>query len=115
MSGYYEPASELDKKTRALSHGLNSLMEELEAIDYYNQRASTCSDPELRSIMEHNRDEEIEHAVMAIEWLRRNMDKWDDNLREFLFTTAPITQIEDAGAGAEKVDAADGSLGLGKL
>ncbi len=95
-----------------------SLMEELEAVDWYDQRAKATGNPELRAILEHNRDEEKEHAAMALEWLRRNDPKLDEHLKTFLFTKGPITRIEKsmaAGGGAESAASADGSLGIGSL
>jgi ferritin-like protein len=71
-------------------------MEELEAVDWYQQRVDVTGDEELKAILAHNRDEEIEHAVMALEWLRRQLDKFDEQLRMYLFTSDPITHIEDA-------------------
>ena len=73
-----------------LHRAIVSLMEELEAVDWYNQRAEACTDPELRKILEHNRDEEIEHAVMVLEWLRRNNKVFDEELRARLFKEGPI-------------------------
>ncbi|QNO15446.1 hypothetical protein HYG86_12060 [Alkalicella caledoniensis] len=90
MSNYIEPIEQLDEKTKNISKAIISLREELEAVDYYNQRVATTNDPELKRILEHNRDEEIEHAAMAIEWLRRNMPVWDEELRSCLFKEGPI-------------------------
>lgn len=95
-----------------------SLMEELEAVDWYDQRAKATGNTELRTILEHNRDEEKEHAAMALEWLRRNDPKLDQHLRTFLFKEGPITEIEanmdkEEEAGAD--DGSDGSLGIGSL
>ncbi|MFN4229743.1 encapsulin-associated ferritin-like protein [Parvibaculum sp.] len=73
-----------------LHRAIVSLMEELEAVDWYNQRAEACTDPELRKILEHNRDEEIEHAVMVLEWLRRNNKVFDEELRDRLFKDGAI-------------------------
>jgi len=67
-----------------------SLMEELEAVDWYNQRAEACPDPELKAILVHNRDEEKEHAAMTLEWIRRNDPVFDKELRDYLFTEKPI-------------------------
>ena len=95
-----------------------SLMEELEAVDWYNQRAKATSDPTLRAILEHNRDEEKEHAAMALEWLRRNDSKFAEHLKTFLFTDGPITEIEAdmvKGDGAGESVSQDGSLGIGSL
>jgi ferritin-like protein len=94
-----------------------SLMEELEAVDWYDQRAKATDNPELRAILEHNRDEEKEHAAMALEWLRRNDPKFAEHLKTFLFTDGPITAIEKAMPGGEEESPAppDGSLGIGSL
>ena len=73
-----------------LHRAIVSLMEELEAVDWYNQRAEACSDADLKKILEHNRDEEIEHAVMVLEWLRRNNKVFDKELRERLFKHGTI-------------------------
>jgi hypothetical protein len=101
-------------------------MEELEAVDWYNQRASATSNPELRAVLEHNRDEEKEHAAMALEWIRRTDPKFAQHLKTFLFSEGPITEIEaetvhgqgggEAGGASEAGAAAsDGSLGIGSL
>ena len=87
---YSEPYEKMDSKTLDISKAITSLREELEAVDWYNQRVATATDEELKRIMEHNRDEEKEHAAMLIEWLRRNMDVWDEELRENLFTNKPL-------------------------
>ena len=98
-----------------------SLMEELEAVDWYDQRAKATDNPELRAILEHNRDEEKEHAAMALEWLRRNDPKLDEHLKTFLFTAGPITAIEKAMPGGSEESSppspmpSDGSLGIGSL
>jgi len=104
-----------------------SLMEELEAVDWYNQRAKATANPQLRAILEHNRDEEKEHAAMALEWLRRTDAKFAQHLKTFLFTEGPITGIEQveihgagnggagSGGGEPGGPAADGSLGIGSL
>lgn len=98
-----------------------SLMEELEAVDWYAQRAEAASDPELRAILEHNGDEEKEHAMMVLEWLRRTDSGFNDYMRTYLFSSGSITEAEGAeksGDGAvAHADAAttDGSLGIGSL
>lgn len=94
-----------------------SLMEEFEAVDWYNQRAKATSNPELRAILEHNRDEEKEHSAMALEWLRRNDPKLDEHLKTFLFKDGPLTGIEKAMTlgGEEGAPASDASLGIGSL
>ncbi len=85
MSYYHEPVEELSPQARDFSRALKSLKEEVEAIDWYHQRVVTTKDQELKEILEHNRDEEIEHACKTIEWLRKNMPVWDKELREQLF------------------------------
>jgi hypothetical protein len=88
--GYHEPVEELSPQTRDLHRAIVSLMEELEAVDWYNQRAQACSDPDLKRILEHNRDEEKEHAAMVLEWLRRRDAVFDEQLKRFLFSDGPI-------------------------
>lgn len=89
--GYHEPVGELSDATRDMHRAIVSLMEELEAVDWYNQRADACRDPELRAILQHNRDEEKEHAAMVLEWIRRRDDVLSKELKEFLFSNKPIT------------------------
>ena len=84
--GYHEPINELSDETRDMHRAIVSLMEELEAVDWYNQRADACKDPELRSILKHNRDEEKEHAAIVLEWIRRRDPKFDHELRDWMFT-----------------------------
>ena len=88
--GYHEPIEELSDKTRDMHRAIVSLMEELEAVDWYNQRADACKDPALKAILEHNRDEEKEHAAMVLEWIRRNDPTLSKELKDFLFTKKPI-------------------------
>lgn len=95
MSQYHEPVEELDEKTKNITRAITSLKEEVEAVDWYNQRCEASADEELKAIMAHNRDEEIEHACMLLEWLRRNMDKWDEELKNYLFTDGPIAHLEE--------------------
>lgn len=95
MSDYHEPVELLDEKTKNITRALNSLKEEIEAIDWYNQRVAATKDPELKGIMAHNRQEEIEHAAMTLEWLRRNMDGWDQELKTYLFTEKNIAHLEE--------------------
>jgi len=83
--GYHEPVDELPAETRDMHRALVSLMEELEAVDWYNQRAVACQDAELRAIIEHNRDEEKEHAAMLLEWIRRKDGRFSGQLSEYLF------------------------------
>jgi len=109
-SGYHERQEDLTEQTLDLHRAIASLMEELEAVDWYQQRVDAAVDPALREILAHNRDEEIEHAAMVIEWLRRNHPKFNEQLRRFLFSSGPI-----AGAEAGEDEHDDSSLGLGKL
>ena len=99
MGEYHGPYEALSEGVRNTHRAIKSLMEELEAVDWYNQRADLCEDESLRTVLEHNRDEEIEHACMLLEWLRRNMDGWDGELKTYLFTEAPITEVEDEAMG----------------
>jgi len=89
--GYHESIDKLTPETINFHRAVISLIEELEAVDWYNQRAEACTDPELKAILEHNRDEEIEHASMTLEWIRRRSPIFDKQLRNALFKTGPIT------------------------
>ena len=89
--GYHEPVEKLSKETMDMHRAIVSLMEELEAVDWYNQRVDACSDPELKAILAHNRDEEKEHAAMVLEWIRRRDPKFDHELKDSLFKQGPIT------------------------
>jgi uncharacterized protein len=119
----HEDAAKLGPEVIDQHRAIVSLMEELEAIDWYNQRAKATSNPELRAILEHNRDEEKEHAAMALEWLRRSDPTFSQHLKTFLFSNGPITGIEDTmmqGGGEDREDGSagvseDGSLGIGSL
>jgi ferritin-like protein len=110
----HEPAKALAPSTIDRHRAIVSLMEELEAVDWYEQRVDATSDDELGAILAHNRDEEREHAAMILEWLRRNDPRWDRVFRTYLFTDAPITELEheatEDGAAPESRD-----LGLGNL
>lgn len=89
--GYHEPVEKLSKETMDMHRAIVSLMEELEAVDWYNQRVDACADPELKAILAHNRDEEKEHAAMVLEWIRRRDPKFDHELKDALFKEGPIT------------------------
>jgi ferritin-like protein len=112
---YTEPFDKIGSDAQDIAKAMKSLREELEAVDFYHQRVQTAKDPELKKLMAHNRDEEKEHAAMLLEWLRRNMEGWDNELHDYLFTTAPITEIEDAAAGEDGGAEGGQSLGIGKL
>lgn len=88
--GYHEPIAELSDESRDMHRAIVSLMEELEAVDWYNQRMDACKDPELRAILRHNRDEEKEHAAMVLEWIRRRDPVLDEQLKDYLFTDKAI-------------------------
>ncbi len=88
--GYHEPIDELTDETRDMHRAITSLMEELEAIDWYNQRVDACKDEDLKAILAHNRDEEKEHAAMVLEWIRRKDPTMDNELKDYLFTDKDI-------------------------
>ena len=88
--GYHEPIDELSNETRDMHRAITSLMEELEAVDWYNQRVDACKDDDLKAILIHNRDEEKEHAAMVLEWVRRKDPKFDEKLKDYLFTEKRI-------------------------
>jgi ferritin-like protein len=88
--GYHEPIEKLSRQTMDMHRAITSLMEELEAVDWYNQRVDAATDPELKAILAHNRDEEKEHAAMVLEWIRRHDPKMDHELRDILFKDGPI-------------------------
>lgn len=92
--GYHEPVDELSSGTRDMHRAIESLMEELEAVDWYAQRADACKDNELRAILTHNMNEEKEHAAMVLEWVRRRDPVFDKHLRDYLFTDKSIVDLE---------------------
>ena len=118
-TGYHE--QNLSEGTKDVHRALASLQEELEAVDWYNQRVDVTGDQELKAILEHNRNEELEHASMLLEYLRRNVPEVDESLKTYLFTNLPITEIEEAEGEAESGgEATEGStqnagLGVGNL
>jgi hypothetical protein len=93
----HAPRERLSKTTVSKHQATVSLMEELEASDWYRQRADDCDDPTLKGILQHNMKEEIEHAAMLIEWLRRNDETFAKELKEYLFTTKDILKVEEEG------------------
>jgi uncharacterized protein len=115
---FHESTDALKPETMDRHRAIVSIMEELEAVDWYDQ-PSAAGDDELRAILAHNRDEEKEHASMTLEWLRRRDAGWDTQLRNYLFTDKPILEVEEDIDQAEQGDkaepAADGSLGIGDL
>ena len=91
----HAPRERLSAKTLAMHQAITSLMEELEAVDWYRQRADDCDDAALKDILLHNMREEIEHASMALEWIRRNNADFDKQLRTYLFSSGDILEVED--------------------
>ncbi len=117
---YHEPVEQLSETSRDLHRAIVSLMEELEAIDWYQQRAEACADAELKAILIHNQNEEAEHATMLMEWLRRHNTQFNATFKRYLFTEVPITEIEEEaknnGNGAERARRGVAeTLGIGSL
>jgi ferritin-like protein len=112
-AGLHEPEDSLSPAVIDRHRAITSIQEELEAVDWYDQRVAATTNTELGAILAHNRDEEKEHAAMTLEWLRRHDPKLDEHLRTYLFTSLPVTEVEaqaDGGAGGDP-----GSLGIGDL
>ena len=97
-SPLHEDRTDLSGSTLDLHRAIQSLIEELDAVDWYEQRLTATADKELRAILAHNRDEEKEHAAMLMEWLRRTDQAFESQLEDYLFTDAPITRVEDREA-----------------
>ncbi|MFO0742161.1 MAG: ferritin-like domain-containing protein [Labilithrix sp.] len=125
---FHERFDDLTAETRDLHRAISSLMEELEAVDWYQQRVDATKDEELKAILGHNRDEEIEHAMMVLEWIRRRNPTFDANAKTYLFSKGNITEVEGAATGGDtgsepdsgetatkSAPRADGSLGIGSL
>jgi ferritin-like protein len=114
--GYHEPPELLDEETLDRHRAIESLVEELEAIDWYDQRVRATPNGELASVLTHNRDDEKEHAAMALEWLRRRDPELDAQLRLYLFTDGPLVSVEDAAPEGAATSAPSGvGLGIGSL
>lgn len=111
---YHEPPELISEENREFIRALNSLREEVEAVDWYWQRVAASHDEQLKAIMKHNAIEEMEHAAMTLEWLRRNMEGWDEQLRTYLFTEGDILGIEEHDE-EEASDAGAEDLGIGEL
>jgi len=106
---YHEPLEELSAETRLMHQAIVSLQEELEAVDWYRQRADACANEELKEILLHNMREELEHAFMTLEWLRRNNPDFHEQMSTYLFTEGPIMEAEEnanggSGGGSSKHD-----------
>jgi ferritin-like protein len=112
--GLHEPREQLRPETIDHHRAVTSLMEELEAIDWYDQRIDATDDAELAEVLAHNRDEEKEHAAMVLEWLRRRDPVLDRHLRTYLFTDGSLVAVEEAAEGDDEASA-PGDLGLGAL
>ncbi len=119
--GFHEPIDRLTERTLDHHRAVVSLMEEFEAVDWYDQRVDATDDAELAAILAHNRDEEKEHAAMTLEWLRRRDPALDEELRTYLFTEGSIVDLEDEAMGRSGDDGGDAptptdsSLGIGSL
>jgi len=111
----HESSEKLSPTTIDRHRATVSLMEELEAVDWYDQRIDAATDEGLKEILRHNRDEEKEHAAMMLEWLRRHDPVLDRQLRTYLFKEGDIMAVEAEAEGAEPAGAGDGSLGIGDL
>jgi ferritin-like protein len=116
----HEDPGKLDPLTVDKHRAIRSLMEELEAVDWYAQRVDAAGDAELKAILAHNRDEEKEHAMMVLEWLRRHDSVFDEMIKTYVNSTGPIVAVEAGTTGngtshAPVAGAGDGSLGIGSL
>jgi uncharacterized protein len=114
----HENESVLKPETIDRHRAVVSIMEELEAIDWYDQRIDAATDQQLKDVLAHNRDEEKEHAAMMLEWLRRHDPKLDEHLRTYLFTKKPLLEIEEEAEGKDaggESSSPDGSLRIGSL
>jgi ferritin-like protein len=118
-AGYHESTDLLKPATLDRHRAIVSLMEELEAIDWYDQRIDAAHDQALAAILVHNRDEEKEHAAMLLEWLRRHDAKLDRNLRDYVFTSQSVVakerEVEASDAHGAPSATSAGSLGIGSL
>jgi uncharacterized protein len=114
---YHEPLELLSEETRNMHRAIVSLKEELEAVDWYQQRAEACSNEELRGVLVHNKNEEIEHAMMNLEWIRRHSDVFDANVKKYVNASGPILAVEEGAqaASAGPATSASVSLGIGSL
>ncbi|AAT42963.1 ferritin family protein [Picrophilus oshimae] len=91
----YESGEDLSGKIRDLSRARQSLIEEMQAIMFYDERADVTKDPELKAVIEHNRDDEKEHFSLLLEYLRRNDPQLDRELKEILFSNKPLKELGD--------------------
>ena len=112
---YHESLDFLTADTVEMHRAIVSLVEELEAIDWCQQRADACSDPQLKDVLLHNRNEEIEHATMVLEWIRRHDGHFHEMLRKYLFTERSITGIEGGAGSDDSAPATAATLGIGSM
>jgi ferritin-like protein len=119
---YHEPIELLSEATKNMHRAIVSLKEELEAVDWYQQRAEACSDEELRGVLVHNKNEEIEHAMMNLEWIRRHSETFDANIKTYIGSKGPILAVETAqsaggggGGGSGDGSSVSPCLGIGSL
>jgi ferritin-like protein len=108
------PEARLSKTARLLHYALSSLMEELEAVDWYRQRADDTEDDELKQVLLHNMREEMEHACMLIEWMRRNNKDFSGHIDTYLYSEGPLLEVEakaDGGGGGPKPKRASFTVG----
>ncbi len=113
--GYHEAEDSLSSATKDRHRAIVSLQEELEAVDWYDQRVEAADDAELSGILAHNRDEEKEHAAMVLEWLRRKDPKWDEMLTTYLFTDEPVLEVEEESEGGSGGSGDSGDLSIRSL
>ena len=111
----HEERGELTPQILDQHRAMSTLMEELEAIDWYNQRIKATDNQELQSVLQHNRNEEKEHASMLLEWLRRHDAEFNTQLKKYLFSTGPIREIAQATEGGTATNGSDGSLAIGSM
>lgn len=106
----HEERSELTPEILDRHRAISTIMEELEAIDWYDQRIKASTNQELQAVLQHNRNEEKEHASMLLEWLRRHDQELDTHLRNYLFSAGPIRE-----EAPEESSVSVGDLGIGSL
>jgi ferritin-like protein len=106
----HEKAESLSKETLDFHRAYMSVKEEIEAIDWYNQRIDAADEDSLKKILAHNRNEEMEHACMMLEWIRRHSSEWQERMDTYLFTEEPIAELEMEG----KIESGEKNLNIGK-
>lgn len=106
-ASYHEPFELISQEAKELHRAIVSAQEELEAVDWYRQRSDACRDEQLKAVLLHNMNEEIEHFCMTLEWLRRHHGQFDQQLRTYLFTEGDILDAEEAATSASGADGED--------